>query len=82
MNSKKRPCSIERVNHEIIEQQVLLELSNKDKIALVLSETLLDVVIDAIEWRVNSLPTGTKPRSSDLLRDLKQLKHAAFGAER
>ena len=47
MNSKKRPCSIVRVEHEIIEQQVLMSLSDKAKVALVLDARGLSEIIHA-----------------------------------
>lgn len=74
MNSKKRPCSIVRVEHEIIEQQVLMSLSDKAKVALVLDARGLSEIIHAFE------DSGfTSDYRTGMLRDLKQLKQAAFG---
>ena len=61
MGKNEKPCSTETVSHQVIEQQILTALDDRAKVALVIDESDLCLLIDALSWRMADL--NASPRS-------------------
>ena len=80
MGKNEKPCSTETVSHQVIEQQILTALDDRAKVALVIDESDLCLLIDALSWRMADLNASPRSRQWVFLQDLMKLKQAAFGA--
>ena len=65
------PCSVESVNRQVIENQLLAALDDKSKVAILATEEDLTMLIICLGFS-----TGVKAK--EMRADLQQLKAAAF----
>ena len=71
------PCSVESVNRQVIENQLLTSLCDKSRVAILATEEDLEILIAALLLAENNrmaMPTKYK----EMRADLEQLKAAAF----
>lgn len=72
---------IERLPKEVIEKQLLVALDDKSKVALVLDEEDLTLLLVCLMLSENSLPSPTeRKRVKGLRRDVQKLLKEAFNA--
>lgn len=72
------PNKVELVSHSVIERQLLVELSDKSKVAILATEDDLDTMIAALRlYERDRVPLSSK--WSELRTSLSQLKREAFG---
>lgn len=72
------PNKVELVSHSVIERQLLVELSDKSKVAILATEDDLDTMIAALKlYECDRVPLSSK--WSELRLSLEQLKREAFG---
>ncbi|MDA8106194.1 MAG: hypothetical protein M0Z71_12555 [Nitrospiraceae bacterium] len=71
------PCSVESVNRQVIENQLLTALDDKSKVAILASEEDLDTLIAALLLSENNR-MAMSSKFKELRADLQQLKSAAF----
>ena len=69
------PCSVESVNRQVIENQLLTALDDKSKVAILATEEDLTMLIICLGFS-----TGVKAK--EMRADLQQLKAAAFPPNR
>jgi hypothetical protein len=70
--------TLEYVPHQVIDQSIVAALSDKTKVAAILVESDLDLLIAALEGRLES--GSQKSAAINFAADLKELKKAAFGS--
>jgi hypothetical protein len=71
------PCSVESVNRQVIENQLLTSLCDKSKVAILATEDDLRMLINALKTHSMCYP-GWAKKNSEYVADLEQLKSAAF----
>ena len=76
-DEEPKPLRVTLESSEMIAEQILVELSNKDKVALVLDRNGLTAIIDALEN--THLPTA---KQTSMWKDLVILRSAAFGGRK
>jgi hypothetical protein len=69
---------VELVNRQVIEKQLLNELSDKSKVAILATEDDLDVLICALALVASFGVTGHVHKAKELRAGLQQLKQEAF----
>lgn len=74
---RKSACQITSVGREVIESRLLVALTEEDKVAVVLTESDLDLLIRYIA--MEDLETEECMKLDEFAGDLKQLRKAAFG---
>ena len=70
--SSPAPCSVESVNRQVIENQLLAALDDKSKVAILATEDDLKLLIAALR------PMWANSAAREMCDDLCQLKDAAF----
>lgn len=68
--------TLEYVPHQVIDSQIIAALGDKTKVAAILVESDLDLLIAALEGRLDAT---TRKSAAGFASDLKELKAAAFG---
>ena len=66
------------VQREVIENRLLVALNDEDKVALVLTENDLDLVIRALKTNSSYLGPDNRNKTINMVKDLETLKKAAF----
>lgn len=67
----EKPNTVEHVGRSVIENQLLVALDDKTKVAILANEEDIDILIEALAMQTNK-------KSREMLADLKQLKQEAF----
>ena len=75
--SSTRPLKVEQVPRQVMENQLLVALDDKDKIAVVLTETDLDLLIESLGY-ARSFKDGPNLARAKMRADLKELREVAF----
>jgi hypothetical protein len=70
------PCSVESVNRQVIENQLLTSLCDKSKVAILATEEDLTLLIGALKCVSCHDPAARAAK--EMCADLQQLKAAAF----
>lgn len=68
---------VSSVRREVIEDQLLVTLEDKSKVAIIATETDLDMLISGLQSIVTD--TGDGPKRDAYLADLRTLRKQAFG---
>lgn len=75
--AKKKPLQVELANRDVIEDRLLVALTEEDKVAVLLSQREIGLLIEWLDRPVvkSSFPVDRQ----DFVADLKKLSDAAFG---
>jgi len=79
-NPKNIPCEEVYTSQRDIQSQLLDSLTDKNKVALLLDEDDLDMLIDALEDVANDTTrSNCRQKRLKFLHDMRQLKKVTFG---
>lgn len=81
MSKPWKENKVVRLGRSVMEKQLLVWLEDKSKVALLITEDDLNVLVMALDGFSDSLPGGHEMESKckDFAKDLQQLRKEAFG---